>query len=113
MFGTAAWFVIFGGAVLAAGLALWTGRRWGRGVAVFAQLLLLPVAWYLGVGSGRWIYGIGVAVGRAHRAGAVVQPVGRAVAERSGFGFSPERRQLRARNPIGDPLVHCFPPTAS
>ena len=62
MFGTAAWFVIFGGAVLAAGLALWTGRRWGRGVAVFAQLLLLPVAWYLGVGSGQWTYGIGVAV---------------------------------------------------
>ncbi|MFY9919846.1 MAG: hypothetical protein WAL26_15825 [Mycobacterium sp.] len=61
-FGTAAWFAIFGGAVLAAGLALWTGRRWGRGVAVFAQLLLLPVAWYLGVGSGRWIYGIGVAI---------------------------------------------------
>jgi hypothetical protein len=62
MFGTAAYFVIIGGAVLAAGGALWTGRRWGRGVAVFAQLLLLPVAWYLAVGSGRWIYGIGVAV---------------------------------------------------
>jgi hypothetical protein len=31
-------------------------------VAVFAQLLLLPVAWYLAVGSGQWIYGIGVAV---------------------------------------------------
>ena len=61
-FGTAAWFAIFGGAVLAAGLALWTGRRWGRGVAVFAQLLLLPVAWYLGVGSQQWIYGIGVGI---------------------------------------------------
>jgi hypothetical protein len=62
LFGTAAYFVIIGGAVLAAGWALWTGRRWGRGVAVFAQLLLLPVAWYLAVGSGQWIYGIGVAV---------------------------------------------------
>jgi glucose dehydrogenase len=62
MFGTAAYFVIIGGAVLAAAWALWTGRRWGRGVAVFAQLLLLPVAWYLAVGSGQWIYGIGVAV---------------------------------------------------
>ncbi|WP_123025631.1 hypothetical protein [Mycolicibacterium stellerae] len=62
MFGTAGWFVIFGGAVLAAGWALWTGHRWGRGVAVFAQLLLLPVAWYLGVGSGRLIYGIGLAI---------------------------------------------------
>ncbi len=62
MFGTAAYFVIIGGAVLAAAGALWTGRRWGRGVAVFAQLLLLPVAWYLAVGSGQWIYGIGVAI---------------------------------------------------
>jgi peptidoglycan/LPS O-acetylase OafA/YrhL len=62
LFGTAAYFVIIGGAVLAAGWALWTGRRWGRGVAVFAQLLLLPVAWYLAVGSGQWIYGIGLAV---------------------------------------------------
>ncbi len=61
-FGTAAWFAIFGGAVLAAGWALWTGRRWGRGVAVFAQLLLLPVAWYIGVGSQQWIYGIGVGI---------------------------------------------------
>jgi hypothetical protein len=39
-FGTAAWFAIIGGGVLAAAWALWTGRRWGRGVAVFAQLLL-------------------------------------------------------------------------
>jgi hypothetical protein len=62
MFGTAAWFAIIGGGVAAAGRALWTGRRWGRGVAVFAQLLLLPVAWYLAVGSQRWIYGIGVGV---------------------------------------------------
>ena len=57
-FGTAAWFAIVGGAVLAAGLALWTGRRWGRGVAVFAQLLLLPVSWYVAVGSQQWLYGI-------------------------------------------------------
>ena len=45
-FGTAAWFAIIGGAMLAAGWALWTGRRWGRGVAVFAQLL--AVARWLG-----------------------------------------------------------------
>jgi peptidoglycan/LPS O-acetylase OafA/YrhL len=60
-FGTAAWFVIIGGAVLAAGWGLWTGRRWGRGLAVFAQLLLLPVAWYLAVGSHQPAYGIAVA----------------------------------------------------
>lgn len=46
-FGTAAWFVLVGAAVLTAGRALWTGRRWGRGIAIFAQLLLLPVSWYL------------------------------------------------------------------
>ncbi len=62
LFGTAAWFALVGGAVIAAGWALWTGRRWGRGVAVFVQLLLLPVSWYLAVGSHRWIYGIGVGI---------------------------------------------------
>jgi hypothetical protein len=61
-YGTAAWFVIMGSAVLASGWALWTGRRWGRGIAVFAQLLLLPVAWYMGVGSGQWLYGVPVAL---------------------------------------------------
>jgi peptidoglycan/LPS O-acetylase OafA/YrhL len=61
-FGTAAWFAIIGGAVLAAGWALWTGRRWGRGLAVFAQLLLLPVAWYMAVGSHQWLYGVVVGV---------------------------------------------------
>jgi hypothetical protein len=61
-FGTAGWFAIIGGAVLAAGLALWTGRRWGRGLAVFAQLLLLPVSWYIAVGSGQWLYGVPVGV---------------------------------------------------
>ncbi len=49
-FGTAAWFAVMGGGVLAAGWALTTGRRWGRGIAVFANLLLLPVAWYIVAG---------------------------------------------------------------
>ncbi|PRI16197.1 hypothetical protein [Mycobacterium shigaense] len=60
--GTAAWFVVVGGVVLAAGRALTLGKRWGRGPAVFAQLLLLPVAWYLGVGSHQLGFGIAVAV---------------------------------------------------
>lgn len=60
-FGNAAWFGILGSAVLAAAWALWTGRRWGRGIAVFTQLLILPVTWYVGVGSHRWFYGIPVA----------------------------------------------------
>lgn len=56
--GTAAWFLLAGAGLLAAGWALWTGRRWGRGVGVFAQLLLLPVAWYLITGSHRPEFGI-------------------------------------------------------
>jgi len=60
-YGNAAWFGLIGAAVLAAGWALWTGRRWGRGLAVFAQLLLLPVAWYIGVGSHRWAYAVPIA----------------------------------------------------
>jgi len=61
-FGNAAWFTVIGAAVLAAGWALWTGRRWGRGIAVFAQLLLLPVTWYIGVGSHQWFYAVPIAV---------------------------------------------------
>ncbi|MBJ7339866.1 hypothetical protein [Mycolicibacterium sp.] len=61
-YGTAGWFVVMGAALLTAGWALWTGRRWGRGIAVFAQLLLLPVAWYIAVGSGQWSYGVPVAL---------------------------------------------------
>jgi hypothetical protein len=56
--GTAAWFALIGAAVLAAGWALVTARRWGRGLAVFTQLLLLPVVWYLAVGSHRPIFGV-------------------------------------------------------
>jgi hypothetical protein len=61
-FGTALWFVLIGSAVLSAGCALLFGRRWGRGLAVFAQLLLLPVAWYLTVGSHRPLIGIPVGI---------------------------------------------------
>jgi hypothetical protein len=56
--GTAVWFVLVGGVVLAAGRALVLGRRWGRGLGVFTQLLLLPVAWYLAVGSHRPAFGV-------------------------------------------------------
>lgn len=56
-YGTAAWFVIVGGGVLAAGWALITGRRWGRGLAVFANLLLLGVAYYV-YGSHQLVYAV-------------------------------------------------------
>lgn len=60
-FATAAWFALVGGAVLAASGALLRGRRWGRGIAVFVNLTLLPIAWYLGAGSHRYGYGVAVA----------------------------------------------------
>jgi hypothetical protein len=56
--GTAVWFALIGAAVLAAGRALVVAKHWGRGLAVFTQLLLLPVAWYLAVGSHRPVFGI-------------------------------------------------------
>ena len=60
--GTAVWFMLAGGVVLAAGRALVIGKRWGRGLAVFTQLLLLPVAWYLAIGSHQPAFGIPVGV---------------------------------------------------
>ncbi|MBP2189455.1 hypothetical protein [Nocardia goodfellowii] len=56
-YGTAAWFGILGGAVLAAGVGLLTGHRWGRAIAVIAQILLLPVAWSLLTDSHQPVYG--------------------------------------------------------
>lgn len=61
-FGTAAWFALIGAGLLAAAWALWNGRRWGRGIAIYAQMLLLPVSWYVGVGSHQWVYAVPVAL---------------------------------------------------
>lgn len=61
-YGNAAWFGLFGAVLLGAAWALWTGRRWGRGIAIYAQMLLLPVSWYVGVGSHQWVYAAPVAV---------------------------------------------------
>lgn len=60
-YGTAAWFAIMGSGVAAAGWALVTGRRWGRGIAVFANLVLLGVAWYV-FSSGQLRYAVLVAL---------------------------------------------------
>ncbi len=56
-YGTAMWFGILGGAVLASGIGLLLGQRWGRAIAVITQLLLLPVVWSLLFGSGQPMYG--------------------------------------------------------
>lgn len=61
-YGTAAWFGILGGAVLAAGVGLLLGKRWGRAIAVIAQLLLLPVTWSLLTDSHQPVYGAALGV---------------------------------------------------
>lgn len=61
-YGTAVWFAVIGGAVLAGGLALTRGRRWGRGISMMAQILLLPVSYTLITGSGLPWIGVPVAI---------------------------------------------------
>ncbi|SNT33841.1 hypothetical protein [Rhodococcoides kyotonense] len=56
-YGTAGWFAVIGVAVLAAGIALIAGRRWGRAIALVVQLLLLPVVWALLTDSHQPLYG--------------------------------------------------------
>lgn len=57
-YGFALWLAILFGGVLAAGVALLRGIRWGRAVAVVAQLLLLPVVWALLTDSHQPVLGI-------------------------------------------------------
>lgn len=85
--GTAAWFVVVGAVVLAAGRALTVGKRWGRGLAVFTQLLLLPVAWYLTAGSHQPAFGV---------------PVGVSALAVLGLLFSPAALGWAARGDQGD-----------
>ncbi|HEX5145356.1 MAG TPA: hypothetical protein VFW21_15940 [Mycobacterium sp.] len=72
-YGTAAWFAIMGAAVAAAGWALTTGRRWGRGIAVFANLLLLGVAYYI-YGAGQTVYAALVVVAALVALGLLFSP---------------------------------------
>ncbi|VEG52509.1 putative integral membrane protein [Mycolicibacterium aurum] len=74
-YGTAAWFAIMGSGVTAAGWALWTGRRWGRGIAVFANLVLLGVAWYV-FSSGQLQYAVVVAATAIAVLGLLFSPTG-------------------------------------
>ncbi|OBH29084.1 hypothetical protein A5692_21745 [Mycobacterium sp. E342] len=74
--GTALFFLVVGAVVLAAGRALTLGKRWGRGLAVITQLLLLPVAWYLAVDSHRPAFGIPAGVVAAAVLGLLFSPQG-------------------------------------
>lgn len=65
-YGLALWCSLIGLGVLLGGIGLLRGKRWGRGIGVVAQLLLLPVAYalltdshqpFLGVPLGFWALG--------------------------------------------------------
>jgi hypothetical protein len=58
----AAYFLLVSVAVLLVGVGLLVGRRWARGPAIVVQLLLLGVAWYTAVPSGRPEFGVPVAL---------------------------------------------------
>ncbi|MEV4204156.1 hypothetical protein [Nocardia salmonicida] len=55
--GTAIWFGVLFGGVLAAGIGLLRGKRWGRAIAVIANVLLVPVAWSLLTDSHQPLWG--------------------------------------------------------
>jgi hypothetical protein len=59
--GEAGLFVVLGGALAAAGVALVVGRRWARTPAIVTQLLLLPVVYSL-IGPSRQLV-LGIAAG--------------------------------------------------
>ncbi|WP_245717213.1 hypothetical protein [Nocardia jejuensis] len=72
-YATAVWLIILAGAVLAAGIALWRGKRWGRAIVMLAQLLLLPVAWYV-ISSHQALYGIPLGLVAALALGCLFAP---------------------------------------
>ncbi|AWT25612.1 MULTISPECIES: hypothetical protein [Corynebacterium] len=46
-YGTALWFIIFGGVVAVAGWFLKDGRRWGRGPVAMVSMILVLVSYYM------------------------------------------------------------------
>lgn len=60
-YGTAAFILITFGGVGVAAFQLLQGKRWGRGLVVMLQLLLLPIAYYM-VQGGMWYFAIPVAL---------------------------------------------------
>lgn len=60
-YGTAAWFIIFGGIVALAGWFLKDGRRWGRGPVAMTNMILVLVSVYM-FSSGRIDLGLPTAL---------------------------------------------------
>ncbi len=54
----AAYYLVLAAAMAACGLALLTGRRWGRTPTIVLQIVLAAVGYWLTVPSGRPVWGI-------------------------------------------------------
>ncbi|MBZ8176895.1 hypothetical protein GSS88_03645 [Corynebacterium sp. 3HC-13] len=46
--GTAIYFLVIFGIVIIAAIRMIRGHTWGRGLVVMLQMILLPIAWYMG-----------------------------------------------------------------
>jgi peptidoglycan/LPS O-acetylase OafA/YrhL len=62
IYGEAGYFTVIFGGVLACGIGLLLGKRWARGPATAAQILLLGVSWYAIGPSSQPLLGAPVAV---------------------------------------------------
>jgi hypothetical protein len=81
--GEAGYFFVLSAGVLAAGIGLVVGRTWARTPAIVVQLLLLGVAWYTAVPSGRPEFGVPVAAVCLLIGGLLMAPSTRSWAERT------------------------------
>lgn len=60
-FGTAVFFIIIFGTVLAGAITVLTGRRWGRGPVTMLQIFFLPISVMM-LQGGSWMLGIATLV---------------------------------------------------
>ncbi len=91
VFGEAAYFMLLGGGVAAAGVGLLRSRRWARTPSLLLQLLLLGAAWYAVGPSGVPQYGIPVALLCLLVAGLLLSPAARGWASAEWRSSHPER----------------------
>lgn len=56
-YGTAIFFAIIFGTVLAGAVSMMRGRRWGRGPVAMLQIILLPISYYMFTG-GAILFGV-------------------------------------------------------
>ena len=54
----AAYYLVLAAAMVVCGLALLTGRRWGRTPTIVVQIVVVAIGYWLAVPSGRLVWGI-------------------------------------------------------